>query len=428
MKKLVQWVAVLTAMMMLVACVPLTALAESQDQVTLTLWSIWSSDSESNKAPFLKTLDEFQAAYPNIKVELDMSEAEAYKTKIKTAVAANEAPDVFYYNAGGMLKSFVDAGKVLALNDYVDEATMGRIVEGTLANMTFDGKIYGLPYTLACSVLFCNTELFEKYNVKIPETWTELMTAVKTFKDAGLVPMALGGKDRWPTCMYTDLITLRAAGYQECADTFNKTANASFVTDGMKLAAEKYNELIESGAFPADAVALTRDESEVPFYNGEIPMYVNGNWTAANCSNSPAIAGKVKAVAFPTIEGGKGVATDFMGGAAEEFCVSANTAHPQEAYLLCQFLAENHSKNAYMVGAGMPTWKFGSDVDESKVDPLIKSIVELTNNASCFLLWGNTLLEGEDSELLMDTVLELLARDIDANTYCEKLQTIITGE
>ena len=245
MKKLVQWVAVLTAMMMLVACVPLTALAESQDQVTLTLWSIWSSDSESNKAPFLKTLDEFQAAYPNIKVELDMSEAEAYKTKIKTAVAANEAPDVFYYNAGGMLKSFVDAGKVLALNDYVDEATMGRIVEGTLANMTFDGKIYGLPYTLACSVLFCNTELFEKYNVKIPETWTELMTAVKTFKDAGLVPMALGGKDRWPTCMYTDLITLRAAGYQECADTFNKTANASFVTDGMKLAAEKYNELID---------------------------------------------------------------------------------------------------------------------------------------------------------------------------------------
>ena len=44
-----------------------------------------------------------------------------------------------------------------------------------------------------------------------------------------------------------------------------------------------------------------------------------------------------------TLPGGK-----YMGGAAEEFCVSANTAHPQEAYLLCQFLAENHSKNAYM--------------------------------------------------------------------------------
>ncbi|MDD3214238.1 MAG: extracellular solute-binding protein [Eubacteriales bacterium] len=426
MKKWLKWVSLLTAALMLIGCLPLTATAE--EQVTLTLWSIWSSDSESNKAPFLKTIEEFEAAYPNIKVELDMSEAEAYRTKIKTAVAANEAPDVFYYNAGGLLKSFVDAGKVLALDDYLDDATRSRIVEGTLANMTFDGKVYGLPYTLACSVLYCNTDLFDQYGVKIPETWGELMTAVKTFKDAGLVPMALGGKDRWPTCMYTDLITLRAAGYQESYDAFYKTENGSFVSDGMKLAAEKYNELIEAGAFPVDAVALTRDESEVPFYNGEIPMYVNGNWTAANCSASPAVSGKIKAVAFPTIEGGKGQITDFMGGAAEEFCVSANTAHPQEAYTLCQFLAENHSKNAYLAGAGMPTWKLDSSVDTSNVDPLIQSIVDLTNHASCFLLWGNTALEGEDSEFLMDTVLELLARDIDVDTYCEKLQTIITGE
>ncbi len=428
MKNLAKWISLFTALLMLIGCVPLTAMAEASQDVTLTLWSIWSSDSESNKAPFLKTLDEFQAAYPNIKVELDMSEAEAYKTKIKTAVAANEAPDVFYYNAGGMLKSFVDAGKVLALNDYLDDATKSRIVEGTLSNMTFDDKIYGLPYTLACSVLFCNTDLFEKYSVKIPETWTELMTAVKTFKDAGLTPMALGGKDRWPTCMYTDIITLRAAGYQECRDAFYKTAAGSFETDGMKLAAQKYNELIEAGAFPADAVALTRDESEVPFYNGEIPMYVNGNWTAGNCSKAPAITGKIKAVAFPTIEGGKGLATDFMGGAAEEFCVSANSAHPAEAYLLCQFLAENHSKNAYLAGAGMPTWKLDASVDTSAIDPLIQSIVNLTSNASCFLLWGNTALEGEDSELLMDTVLELLARDIDVDTYVANLQTIITGE
>ena len=426
-KNLIKWVSLFTALLMVTLCLPLAAMAESHEEVTLSMWSIWSSDSESNKAPFMKTIEEFEAAYPWIHVELDMNEAEAYKTKIKTAVAANEAPDVFYYNAGGLLKSFVDAGKVLALNDYIDEATMGRIIEGTLANMTFDGKIYGLPYTLACSVMYCNTELFDKYNVKIPETWTELMAAVEAFKAAGITPMANGGKDRWPTCMYTDLITLRSAGYQECYDAFYKTENGSFMTDGMKLAAEKYNELIEAGAFPADTVALTRDEGEVPFVNGEIPMYVSGQWTAANC-NADAIKGKIKAIAFPTIEGGNSTLNEFMGGAAEQFCVSAATEHPEEAYLLCQFLAENHSKNAYLVGAGMPAWKLDASVDTSNVDPLIQSIVDLTSNASCFLLWGNTALEGEDSEFLMDTVLELLARDIDVATYCEKLQTIITGE
>ncbi len=412
------------ALALLLTALPVLALAQTHEDVTLTLWSIWSSDSESNKAPFLKTLEEFKAAYPWIHVELDMNEAEAYKAKIKTAVAANEAPDVFYYNAGGLLKSFVDAGKVLPLNDYIAQDVWDRLVDGTLSNMTFDGKVYGLPYTLACSVLYCNTELFEKNNVKIPETWSELMAAVKAFKEAGITPMTTGGKDRWPTCMYTDLITLRAAGYQESYNAFYKTDNGSFVSDGMKLAAQKFYELIQAGAFPEGVVALTRDESEVPFYAGEVAMYVNGNWTASNCqADTSKVKGKIVAVPFPVIEGGKGVSTDFMGGAAEQFCVSANTKNAEAAVILCQYLAENHSKNAYLAGAGMPTWKM--DVDESKIDPLIKSIVDLTSNATNFLFWGNTALEGNDSEFLMDTIQEMLAGDLDPDQFCEALQTMM---
>ena len=392
--------------------------------VTLKVWSIWSADSESNKAPFLKTIEEFKKAHPEIKVELTMNEAEAYKTKIRTAVAANEAPDVFYYNAGGMLKSFVDAKKVLPLSDYMSKDDMSRIVDGTLSNMTFNGKVYQLPYTLACSVMFCNTDLFKQYNVKIPETWDELMTAIKTFKAAGITPMTVGGKDRWPTCMYTDLIMLRAAGYDACDKAFYKKAGASFTSPEMKLAATKYKELIDAGAFPKDAVAITRDESEVPFYAGKIPMYVNGNWTAANCqAATSAVKGKIVAVRFPTIAGGKGNINDFMGGAAEGFCVSSKTKYVPEAVTLCSYLAENHSRNAYLAGAGMPTWKM--TVDDSQIDPLIKSIVTLTSKATNFLLWGNTALEGNDSETMMDIIQKMLAGDINADEFCAEFQKIL---
>lgn len=335
-----------------------------REPVTLTLWTIWSSDTESNKAPFLKTLADFRKKYPEIKVELDQTEAAAYPTKIKTAIAANEAPDVFYYSSGGLLKSFVDAGKILPLDKYLTPEIRGRILDGALDNMTFDGKVYGLPYTLACSVLYCNEELFAKYKIKIPETWEELMAAVRKFSKAGITPMAIGGKDRWPTNIYGDLIMLRAAGYKECHAAFYREKGGSFTTDGMRLAARRFKELIDAGAFPKDAVALSRDESEVPFYVGKIPMYVSGNWTAGNCqSPTSAVRGKILAVKFPSIEGGKGSINDFMGGAAEEFCVSARTKHPREAFVLCQYLAENHSRNAYLASAGMPIWKM--NVDES---------------------------------------------------------------
>jgi raffinose/stachyose/melibiose transport system substrate-binding protein len=394
-----------------------------RETVTLTLWTIWSSDSESNKAPFMKTLADFKKKYPNIKIELDQTEAAAYPTKIKTAIAANEAPDVFYYSSGGLLKSFVDAGKILPLDEYLTPEIRERILDGALDNMTFDRKVYGLPYTLACSVLYCNEELFANNNIKIPETWTELMTAVRKFSKVGITPMAVGGKDRWPTNMYGDLIMLRAAGYKECHAAFYREKGGSFTTEGMRLAARRFKELIDAGAFSKDAVALSRDESEVPFYAGKIPMYVSGNWTAGNCQSPISkVRGKIIAVRFPTIEGGKGNINDFMGGAAEEFCVSARTKHPKEAFILCQYLAENHSRNAYLASAGMPTWKM--NVDGSKIDPLMKSIITMTKDAPHFLLWANTALNGTDAELFMDTTQEFLAGALTADGYVERLETI----
>jgi len=101
-----------------------------------------------------------------------------------------------------------------------------------------------------------------------------------------------------------------------------------------------------------------------------------------------------------------------------------NTKHREEAVLLCRFIAENMSKNAYIVAAGMPTWKH-DDIDVSKVDPLIASIVKLTNDATSFLLWGNTILEGGDSEALMDITQEMLMGNMTPRQYCEKLQAAI---
>lgn len=249
------------------------------------------------------------------------------------------------------------------------------------------------------------------------------MKAVTVFRDAGLTPMAVGGKDRWPTNMYTDILALRLAGYDDFHKTFTKEAGGSFVTPEMRRAARKFEELRKAGAFSRDAASLTRDESEVPFYQGKIPMYYSGNWTAGNCDQpSVAVRGKIVPVRFPAIEGGKGSTDDFMGGVAEEFCVSARTAHPKEAFLLCRYLAENHSRNAWLASAGIPTWKIS--VDDSKVNPIMKAIVKLTANAKHFHLWGNTSLGTSDSELLKDTGQELLAGSITADQFCEKLQTI----
>ena len=144
------------------------ASGDGSKQVTLKLWHVWAADSESNRKPFLKVLDDFQKENPNIKLDIDETEAKAYDTKIKTAAAGDELPDVFYSQAGGSIKGYVDAGKILPIDDYLNDGTKDRLLSGVLSNMTFDGKVYGLPYTQATEVFFVNKEMFDQNGINIP--------------------------------------------------------------------------------------------------------------------------------------------------------------------------------------------------------------------------------------------------------------------
>ena len=393
-----------------------TVFAETAEPVVLKVASIWSAETEANRAPMLKTLAEFEEAHPEIKLEVEWYEANAWKDQGETLALSDSLPDVFYWNAGGVLWNLVSSGDILPLNDYLTDDIKDQLIGGALANMTFDGKVYQLPYTNACSCLYCNTELFEKYGVKIPETWDELLDAVKAFREAGVTPMALGGGDKWPTNMYTDLIALRFVGDEACRACYYKTEGATFLTDDWKEAMNAFKTLIDLGAFPDDALSLTRDESEVPYFNGEIPMYVHGQWFSGSLSED--MQQKVKAVKFPAV--GKGYDNQWMGGPAEGFSVAAYTAHPDEAFVACQFLAQHQSDNGFACGAGLPAWK----TEVQCGNPVMNQIAEQVATGDSLLLWGNTALSGEDATLIGDTVYDVLAGTSTPEQWCEDMETI----
>lgn len=392
----------------------------TDEVVTLNLWHIWAAETESSKEPFENAVAEFNAENPNIQIVVDATENETYKTKMTATIAANEAPDIYFYWSGGYMKNIVEAGKVLPLNDYLSSETMDKIVGGTLTNMTFDDKIYGLGHSLSVGTFFVNTALFDEYDVKIPETWDELITAIHTFNENDITPIAVGGKDTWCINMYLDIIGTREAGYEVCYEALTK--QSSFVNDGIISAAGKLQELVDIGAFNNGALGISRDESEVPFYNGKVPMYFNGSWTIGNIrADDCVVKDDIAIVKFPILSEKSNI-NDFTGGVAETFVVDANTEYPKEAAYALQSISEKFSKNLYLSGAGIPTWKV--EVDESQIDPLVLELVDLIEEADTFTLWWNTLLEGEDSQLYMNKSAELFAKQITPEEFVEALQTM----
>ncbi|SKA74283.1 raffinose/stachyose/melibiose transport system substrate-binding protein [Clostridium sp. USBA 49] len=394
-------------------------------KITLKLWHIWTSDSDSNKQNLEAAVKEWNDANPNVQIEAEGTENEAYKTKIKTAISANEAPDIFTSWGAGFSQPFVDAGKVLALDDYLKDGTKDKIVDGAFTYLTYNGKIYALPYTTAVGTFYVNKEMFEKNNIKIPENFDELLTAVKAFRAKGITPIAVGEKDKWPGMFYYDVLALREGGAKLNNDALSK--KGSFLDPAFKKAADKLLQLIDAGAFDPAALGLTRDESEIPFIQGQIPMYYNGNWVAGTIEGpNSTVKGKVIAMNFPAVTDGKGDKNEVLGGAIDCFMVNANTKYKDEAVKAAKFITENMSKRLYETGAGIPTWKV--DVDESKISPLIKQISDIAKNSTGYVVWWDTFLSGQDADLHKNLVAQLFGKQISSDEFVKQMQSIIDNK
>jgi raffinose/stachyose/melibiose transport system substrate-binding protein len=242
----------------------------------------------------------------------------------------------------------------------------------------------------------------------------------QAFLAKGITPFTVGAKESWTIAMYFDLMALHQAGYQATNAALTKTG--PFNIPDMVEAARKLQQLVDMGAFGNGAMGLSRDESEVPFYEGKVPMYVNGSWTIGNVNGKDSkVRGKVKIYPFPAL-GPNGSARDLTGGAADIFSVNAKTKYPKEAVELLAYLTEHFTAELYQSGGGLPTWQVTAD--ESRVDPLTRDLVNLLENVDTYTLWWDTLLEGQDAQLYLENLSSLFARQITPEQFAETMQGI----
>ena len=402
---------------------------ESGDKaVTLKLWHIWATDSDSNRRPFEKALAQWNEEHPEITIQQEATENETYKIKIRTAMAANEAPDIFYSWGAGFARPFVEAGKVLALDDYLNGEVREKLLPGSLDNFTYNDSVYGLPIYLIAGVFYLNRELFENNGIKMPDTYEELLQTVAAFREKNIIPMTVGEKDGWPGIFYQNILAIRTAGVKTCNDALNK--RSSFDAPGFVDSAEKLMGLIRAGAFDSRSLQLTRDEAEQDFINGRVAMYYNGSWFAGSLDREDCpVKGKIEVRNFPVVEGAKGDANGFLGGAIDTFMISASTPYKDEAVDALFAITESFCRESYLEGAGIPAWKVS--VDEAQVSPLLVDMLDLLEESDGFVLAWDTFLAGTEAQIHMDLVEDLFAERRTPEDFAKEMQKMnegLTGE
>ncbi len=301
---------------------------------------------------------DFEAKHPDVDVQLQFLENEAFKAKLPTLLQSNDVPDFFYSWGGGVLEEQSKTGALKDLTEVFD-ADGGKIRKSynpaSIEGLSFDGKVWAVPYRVSLVSFFYNKELFAKAGVKADDikTWDDLGKAVKTIKAAGIVPIAGGGGEKWPIHFYWSYLVMRNGG-QAVFDAARKGEGEGFMAPAMIKAGEQLAEFGNLEPFQPGYLGSTWPQALGVFGDGKAAMILGFDNTEAN-QRKNAGDGKglapdnIGRFAFPAVEGGAGKATDTLGG-LNGWAVTKNAS--KEAIEFATFLtnAENEKK---MAKAGM---------------------------------------------------------------------------
>jgi len=393
----------------------------SDEQITLTLWHIWVTEDGSNKEPFERALAKWQEQNPNINIEVEAIQSETYKMRLRTAIAVNEAPDIFFSWGSGFAQPFVESGKVLALDEYIDESVTEKLISGTLDNFTYDDKIYALPISITAGVLYCNEYLFDMYDVKIPDTYDELLEAIKVFNDNEVLPMAVGQLDGWPGAMYHNVIAVRTAGIDLSYAALR--GEDSFNRDEFVESAQVLSVMVKAGAFDPGCTNMTTYEVESAFRQGVIAMYYTGSWNSGSFDmEDSAISGKIVAKNFPAIQCSSGDENGFVGGAIDTFMINANTPYKDEAAKALIEITELFCMESYLAGAGIPAWE--SCYNKQSQSDLMQETMELIKESDGFILAWDTILDGSKAEAYKSLITDIFEDNITPQKFAEEMQKL----
>jgi len=352
---------------------PSASPSEALAPVTIDWYHIQNNDP--GKSLWQALADEYTAAHPNVTIKLTVLENEAFKAKLATDLAGGNVPDLFQSWGGGGMAEQVDAG---LLKDITADVASWKdtINPGALGLYAQDGKQYGVPFDLGMVGFWYNKDQFTQAGITAPPTtWDDLLADVGKLKAAGITPIALGGKDKWPGMFWWAYLALRAGGKDAMQNAISTGdwSGPSFVTAGTEL-----KKLIDLDPFQKGFLAAPWDGAggqAATMATGKAAMQLMGQWAPgtmnANSPDQKGIGDKLGWFPFPSLAGGAGAPDDAFGG-GNGFVVGKDA--PPETVDFLHFLVSLDAANRWgATNSGVLPTTVGSEA--SVTDPNMTAVL-----------------------------------------------------
>ena len=273
----------------------LRILAEAGDEATLTV-----------------AIAQFEEANPGVTVEASYLGWDDFMSTIKLKMADNDPPDLAHGNQGFTVDgTLIQSGLVISLEKYANAYGWKNLfADGALAEFMWSddgstwgsGNLYGISPVAEDVIVYYNKDKLKSLGLSVPSTFAEFENALKVSKDAGELPIALGGADGWPIIHVWGLIEGAHVDPSQTRSWIFNAKNTDYSTPERIKAAEKLADMASAGYFGSDSLGIGYDDANAMFIGGEGVFNLTGTWMTADFNSG--MGDNVGAFAMPRANGG----------------------------------------------------------------------------------------------------------------------------
>ena len=250
---------------------------ESEGPKKLTLWTL-----AEKRGAFEPIASEFNSSQSDYEIELSFYSTDGLKDALKVAASSNTLPDI-WYNWGGYLGGFYsDNGLAYNLSEYATEHDWENKFNPTVLSLANrNGNIMGYPVCLNVLGVYYRKDIFEKYDLQVPQTFEEFENVCEVLKANGVTPISTAGLKGWHVMRFVELLIEHYAGAEE-HDKLSLFEESYAGNEAVIQALTKYKEFVDKGYLPDGFVTFNPDDTMMLVFSGQAAMDIQGQWYDSN--------------------------------------------------------------------------------------------------------------------------------------------------
>lgn len=319
--------------------------------------------------PLRAHLKDFETAYPGVTVELEAIPLEQLRQTLQTTLRGPNSPDVFAWGSGpAYAGALAEAGLLYDLTSAYSERGW-EVYEGARQQVTFDGKIVGVPGEMETVGIYYNKTIFADLAIAEPTNLADLEAAAEKIKQAGKIPFAAADQEGWEGSHWFSMALGSRIGSAGVTDLLE--GRTSWNSPDVIAALAVWDKWNKAGYLPPTPTGISYDNGNALFFSSEAAMIPTGSWLVNDIIAAEDVDFEVGYIPFPS-ETGVGLWSIGLGSGPY---ISANSQNPEAALAFVDWLlSQEHGK--WVVENLLTIPPYPVDTAGLEVDPLFAQVLD----------------------------------------------------